>query len=41
MQRVEDWDYEFPPLLAGAVPSEVFATERTLKLNDATLGLGL
>ena len=39
MQRVEDWDYDFPPLPEGALPTELFATERTLKLNDATLAL--
>ena len=26
MQRVEDWDYDFPPLPAAALPTEVFAT---------------
>ena len=39
MQRVEDWDYDFAPLSAGALPTEVFATERTLKLNGTTLAL--
>jgi glyoxylase-like metal-dependent hydrolase (beta-lactamase superfamily II) len=39
MQRVEDWDYDFQPLPEGALPTELFATERTLKLNDATLAL--
>ena len=35
MTRVEDWDYDFPPLVAGAVPGEVFADERILRLNGA------
>ena len=39
MQRVEDWNYDFPPLSAGALPTDVFATERTLTLNDTTLAL--
>lgn len=39
MQRVEDWDYDFPALSAGAVPGEVFATEHALKLDDTTLEL--
>jgi glyoxylase-like metal-dependent hydrolase (beta-lactamase superfamily II) len=38
-QRVSDWDYDFPALSAAALPTEVFAQERTLKLNDSTLGL--
>src|ERR671916_1886851 len=37
--RVEDWDYTFPPSPAGAVPAEVFSTEKTVKLNGATLAL--
>jgi glyoxylase-like metal-dependent hydrolase (beta-lactamase superfamily II) len=37
--RVEDWDFNFPPSPAGAVPSEVFATDKTLKVNGATLVL--
>ena len=39
MQRVEDWDYDFAPLSAAALPTDVFATERTLKLNGTTLAL--
>ena len=36
---VEDWEYSFraPPL--AAVPSEVFASEKTLSLNRSTLHL--
>jgi glyoxylase-like metal-dependent hydrolase (beta-lactamase superfamily II) len=36
---VEDWDFNFPPSPAGAVPSEVVATDRTLNANGATLAL--
>ena len=37
--RVEDWDYTFPPSPKGALPAEVFQTERTLHLNGATIVL--
>jgi glyoxylase-like metal-dependent hydrolase (beta-lactamase superfamily II) len=37
--RVEDWDFNFPPSAAGAIPSEVVATDRTLKANGSTLAL--
>jgi glyoxylase-like metal-dependent hydrolase (beta-lactamase superfamily II) len=39
VQRVEDWDYNFVPPAPGGVPSEVFATERSLRLNGASLHL--
>jgi glyoxylase-like metal-dependent hydrolase (beta-lactamase superfamily II) len=39
IQRVEDWDYNFLPLPSGGIPSEVFATERNLKLNGLSIGL--
>jgi glyoxylase-like metal-dependent hydrolase (beta-lactamase superfamily II) len=39
VQRVEDWDYNFLALPSGGIPSEVFATERNLKLNGASIGL--
>ena len=39
VQRVEDWDYNFLPPPPGALPSEVFATERSLKLNGASIAL--
>jgi glyoxylase-like metal-dependent hydrolase (beta-lactamase superfamily II) len=39
IQRVEDWDYNFLPSPAGAIPSEVFAGERSLKLNGASIAL--
>ncbi|MBL6081984.1 MBL fold metallo-hydrolase [Belnapia sp. T18] len=38
-QRVEDWDHDFAPLPAAALPAEVFATERTLAVRGATLQL--
>lgn len=37
--RVVDWDFTFPPAPAGALPAEVFQTERTLHLNGATVAL--
>jgi glyoxylase-like metal-dependent hydrolase (beta-lactamase superfamily II) len=37
--RVADWDFSFPPAPAGALPAEVFQTERTLHLNGMTLAL--
>ncbi|PNG26395.1 MBL fold metallo-hydrolase [Methylocella silvestris] len=37
VQRVEDWDYNFLPLGAGGIPDDVFSSDRTLKLNGATL----
>lgn len=39
MQRVEDWDYDFPPLDAAALPTELFATEHSLQLNGTRLAL--
>ena len=39
MQRVEDWDYNFLPLPAGGIPSEIFADALDLKLNGASLEL--
>jgi glyoxylase-like metal-dependent hydrolase (beta-lactamase superfamily II) len=39
IQRVEDWDYNFLPLGAGGIPSEVFASNHTLKLNGTSIGL--
>ncbi len=38
-QRVDDWYYNFPPLSAAALPTDVFATERTLALNGSTIAL--
>jgi glyoxylase-like metal-dependent hydrolase (beta-lactamase superfamily II) len=39
VQRVEDWDYNFLPLGAGGIPSEVFAGSHELKLNGTSIGL--
>ncbi|MEH2567090.1 MBL fold metallo-hydrolase [Bradyrhizobium sp. AZCC 2289] len=39
IQRVEDWDYNFLPAASGAIPSEVFAKDHSLKLNGASIGL--
>ena len=39
VQRVDDWDYNFIALPAGGIPSEVFAQERSLKLNGLTVAL--
>ena len=33
VQRVEDWDYNFLPLPANGLPTDVFTSEQTLKLN--------
>ena len=38
-QRVEDWDFNFPSPPLAAVPTEVFSSEMTLKLNGSTLAL--
>jgi glyoxylase-like metal-dependent hydrolase (beta-lactamase superfamily II) len=37
--RVEDWNFTFPPLPAGAIPTDVFNADKTLHLNDATVAL--
>jgi glyoxylase-like metal-dependent hydrolase (beta-lactamase superfamily II) len=39
VQRVEDWDYNFLPLPTGGIPTEVFARDRTLKLNGVSIAL--
>jgi glyoxylase-like metal-dependent hydrolase (beta-lactamase superfamily II) len=39
VQRVDDWDYNFLPLPSGGMPIEMFATEKLLKLNGASLQL--
>jgi glyoxylase-like metal-dependent hydrolase (beta-lactamase superfamily II) len=39
IQRVEDWDYNFLPLPAGGLPTEVFSTEKNLRLNGASIAL--
>ncbi len=39
IQRVEDWDYNFLPSTAGAIPSDVLSANRKLKLNGASIEL--
>jgi glyoxylase-like metal-dependent hydrolase (beta-lactamase superfamily II) len=39
IQRVEDWDYNFLPSSASAIPSEVFENEKKLMLNGQTIEL--
>ena len=38
-QRVEDWNFDFPASPAGAVPTDVFATERSVDINGSKLVL--
>jgi glyoxylase-like metal-dependent hydrolase (beta-lactamase superfamily II) len=38
-QRVADWNFTFPPAPTGALPTQVFNTERTLRFNGSTLAL--
>ena len=39
VQRVEDWDYNFLPLSAGVIPSEVLSANRKFTLNGASIEL--
>ncbi len=39
IQRVEDWDYNFLPSPAGAIPSDALIANRKLKLNSASIEL--
>lgn len=39
MQRVEDWDFNFPALAPGAIPTEVFTDRKTFTVNRSTLEL--
>src|SRR6476660_8603010 len=39
VQRVEDWDYNFLPSSAGAIPSEVISANRAFKFNGASIEL--
>ena len=38
-QRVEDWDFDFPPSPLAALPNDVFSDHRSVKVNGATLEL--
>lgn len=38
-QRVDDWDFNFPPAPPTAVPTEVVVEDKSLKLNETTLHL--
>ena len=37
--RVEGWNFTFPPSPAGALPAEVFTSERTLHFNGTAIAL--
>ncbi|MFC7477759.1 MBL fold metallo-hydrolase [Dankookia sp. GCM10030260] len=39
MQRVEDWNYDFSPLSAAALPTELFSKERTVAMRGSTIAL--
>ena len=39
MQRVEDWDFNFPALAPGAMPTEQFSHNKRLTINRSTLQL--
>jgi glyoxylase-like metal-dependent hydrolase (beta-lactamase superfamily II) len=38
-QRVEDWDFDFPPSPLPAIPREVFSSEKTVRLNGTTIAM--
>ena len=38
-QRVEDWDYNFPALSARALPTDLFAQDKTLQTRGSTFVL--
>lgn len=38
-QRVNDWNFDFPPSPAGAIPSDVFAGDQTMTINNTSLAL--
>jgi glyoxylase-like metal-dependent hydrolase (beta-lactamase superfamily II) len=38
-QRVEDWDFDFPPSPPAALPTDKLSTDRTVRLNGTTLRL--
>ena len=37
--QVEDWNFTFPASPAGAIPSDLFTTDKTLHLNGITIAL--
>jgi glyoxylase-like metal-dependent hydrolase (beta-lactamase superfamily II) len=39
VQRVEDWDYNFLPSPVGAIPTDVFDTEKQLKFDGQSIAL--
>lgn len=36
-QRVEDWDFNFPPSPPAALPAETMSAEKSIRLNSSTL----
>jgi len=38
-QRVEDWDFNFPSSPLGAIPTDIFSSEKTLNLNGLAIHL--
>jgi glyoxylase-like metal-dependent hydrolase (beta-lactamase superfamily II) len=36
-QRVDDWNFDFPPSPPGALPTETFTDQTSIQLNGATL----
>lgn len=36
-QRVEDWDFNFPPSPPAAVPTETMSAEKSIRMNSSTL----
>ena len=39
VQRVEDWDFNFPSSPLAAVPTQIVSSEKTMKLNSSTIVL--
>lgn len=39
VQRVEDWDFNFPSPPLAAVPTQIVSSEKTMKLNSSTIVL--
>lgn len=36
-QRVEDWNFDFPPSPSTAIPAETFSADKSVNLNNSTL----